>query len=60
MISLITLVLAYSMTNSIVIEQIYFLVSFWDLFVMGLVSSGENLIKIVEGYMRSTCKKVNS
>ena len=60
MISLITLVLAYSMTNSVVIEQIYFLVFFWDLFVMGLVSSGEDLIKIVEGHMRSTCKKVNS
>ena len=35
----------------------YFL---WDLFVIGLVLSGEYLIKIVEGHMRSTCRKVNS
>ena len=27
---------------------------------MGLVFSGEDLIKIVEGHMRSTCRKVNS
>ena len=27
----------------------------WDLIVMGLLLSGENLIKTVEGYMRSTC-----
>ena len=60
MIFLITLVLVYSMTNSVVIEQSYFLVFFRDLFVMGLVSSDEDLIKIVEGHMRSTCKKVNS
>ena len=35
----------------------YFL---WDLFVIGLVLSGEYLIKIVEGHMRSTCRKVYS
>ena len=60
MIFLITLVLAYSMTNSVVIALIYFLVFLWDLFVMGLVLSGKNLIKTVEGHMRSTCRKVNS
>ena len=27
---------------------------------MGLVLSGENLIKTAEGHMRSTCRKVNS
>ena len=27
---------------------------------MGLVLSGENLIKIAEGHMRSTCRKLNS
>ena len=60
MIFLITLVLAYSVTNSVVIALIYFLVFLWDLFVMGLVLSGKNLIKTVEGHMRSTCRKVNS
>ena len=60
MIFLITLVLAYSMTNSVVIALIYFLLFLWDLFVMGLVLSGKNLIKTVEGHMRSTCRKVNS
>ena len=60
MIFLITLVLAYSMTNSVVIALIYFLVFLRDLFVMGLVLSGKNLIKTVEGHMRSTCRKVNS
>ena len=60
MIFLITLVLAYSMTNSVVIALIYFLVFLWDLFVMGLVLSGKNLIKTVEGHMRSTCRKMNS
>ena len=60
MIFLITLVLAYSMTNSVVIALIYFLVFLWDLFVIGLVLSGKNLIKTVEGHMRSTCRKVNS
>ena len=60
MIFLIILVLAYSMINSVVIALIYFLVFLWDLFVMGLVLSGKNLIKTVEGHMRSTCRKVNS
>ena len=60
MIFLITLVLAYSMTKSIVIALIYFLVFLWDLFVMSLVLSGEDLIKTAKGYMRSICKKVNS
>lgn len=54
MISLITLVLAYFMTNSVVIEQIYFLVFLWDLFVMGLVLSGGDLIKTAKSYTRST------
>ena len=60
MIFLITLVLAYSMINSVVIALIYFLVFLWDLFVMGLGFSGEDLIKIAEGHMRSTCRKVNN
>ena len=60
MIFLITLVLAYSITKSVVIALIYFLIFLWDLFVMGLVLSGEDLIKTAEGHMRSTCKKVNS
>ena len=60
MIFLITLVLASSRTKSVVITQIYFLVFLWDLFVMGLVLSGEDLIKTAEGHMRSTYKKVNS
>ena len=30
----------------------------WDLIVMSLVLSGENLIKTVEGHMRSTCQKL--
>ena len=51
MIFLITLVLAYSMTKSVVIVRFI---------VMGLVSSGEDLIKTAEGHMRSTCRKVNS
>ena len=60
MIFLIILVLAYSMTNSVVIASIYFLEFLWDLFVMGLVLSGEDLIKTAEGHMRNTCRKVNS
>ena len=60
MIFLITLVLAYSITKSVVIALIYFLVFLWDLFVMGLVLSSEDLIKTVEGHMRSTCRKMNS
>ena len=32
----------------------------WDLFVMGLVLSSEDLIKTVEGHMGSTCRKMNS
>ena len=60
MIFLITLVLAYSMTKSVVIVLIYFLVFLWDLFVMDLALSGEDLLKIAEGHMRSTCRKVNS
>ena len=60
MIFLITLVLAYSIAKSVVIALIYFLVFLWDLFVMGLVLSGENLIKIAEGHIRSTCRKVNN
>ena len=60
MIFLITLVLPYSMTKSVVIALIYFLVFLSDLFVMGLVLSGEDLIKIAKGYMRSKCRKLNS
>ena len=60
MMFLIALVLAYSMTESIVIALIYFLVFLWDLFVMGLVLSSEDLIKTTEGHMRTTCRKVNS
>ena len=48
------------MTKSVVIVLIYFLVFLWDLFIMGLVLIGEDLIKTVEGHVRSTCKKVNS
>ena len=51
MIFLITLVLAYSMTKSVVIVRFI---------VMGLVLSGEDLINTAEGHMRSTCRKVNS
>ena len=60
MIFLITLVLAYSMTKSVVIILIYFLIFLWDLFAMGLILSGEDLIKIAEGHIRTTCRKVNS
>ena len=60
MIFLITLVLGYSMTKSVVIILIYFLIFLWDLFAMGLILSGEDLIKTAEGHMRSTCRKVNS
>ena len=48
------------MTKSVVIVLIYFLVFLWDLFIMGLVLIGEDLIKTAEGHVRSTCKKVNS
>ena len=57
---LITLVLAYFMKKSVVIALIYFLVFLWDLFAMGLVLSGEYLIKTAKGHMRSTCRKVNN
>ena len=60
MIFLITLVLAYSMTKSVVIALIYFLVFLWDLFVMSLVLSDEDLIKNTKDHMRSTCRKVKS
>ena len=51
------------MTKNIVIALIaliYFLVFLWDLFVMDLVLSGENLIKTAKGHTRSTCRKVDS
>ena len=60
MIFLIALVLAYSMTKSVVIALIYFLVFLWDLFVMSLVLSDEELIKTTKGHIRSTCRKVKS
>ena len=37
-----------------------FLCILWDLIVMDLVLSGENLIKTVEGHMGSTCQKLKS
>ena len=46
--------------KNVVIALIYFLVFLWDLFVMDLELSGEDLIKIAEGHMRSTCWKVNN
>ena len=52
--------LAYCMTKSVVIALIYFLLFLWDLFVMGLVLSDEDLIKTTKSHMRSTCKKVKS
>ena len=38
----------------------YFLVFLWDLFVMGLVFSSGDLIKIAKSHMRSTCRKLKS
>ena len=32
----------------------------WDLIVMSLILSGENLIKTVEGHMGSACQKLKS
>lgn len=52
--------LAYSMKKSVVIALIYFLLFLWDLFVMSLVLSDEDLIKTTKSHMRSTCKKVKS
>ena len=46
------------MTKSVVIVLIYFLVFLWDLFVMGLVLSGRDLIKTAKIHMRSTCQKL--
>ena len=57
---LITLVLAYSMTKCVVIALIYFLVFLWDLFVMGLVLSDEDLIKTTKDHIRSICRNVKS
>ena len=37
-----------------------FLCILWDLIVRGLFFSGEDLIKIVKGHMRSTCQKLKS
>ena len=58
MIFLITLVLAYSMTKSVVIALIYVLVLLWDLFVLGLVLSSGDLIKTAKSHMKSTCRKI--
>ena len=58
MIFLITFVLAYSKTKCVVIALIYFLVFLWDLFVLGLVLSGGDLIKIAKSHMRCTCRKL--
>ena len=60
MMFLITLVLAYSMTKGVVIALIYFPVFLWDLFVMGLVLSDEDLIKTTKDHIRSTCRNVKS
>ena len=48
------------MTKSVVIALIYFLVFLWDLFVMSLVLSDEDLIKTTKSHMTSTCRKVKS
>ena len=32
----------------------------WDLFVLGLVISGGDLIKTTKSHMRSTCRKLKS
>ena len=50
------------MTKSVVIVLIYFLVFLWDLFVMGLVFSCGDLIKIAKSHVRSTstCQKLKS
>ena len=60
MMFLIALVLAYSMTKGVVIALIYFLVFLWDLFVMGLVLSDEDLIKTTKDHIRSICWKLKS
>ena len=44
----------------VVISLIYFIVFLWDLFVLGLVLSGGDLIKTAKSHMRSTCRKVKS
>ena len=46
--------------KGVVISLIYSIVFLWDLFVLGLVLSGEDLIKITKSHMRSTCRKVKS
>ena len=50
----------YSITKSVVFALILFIVFFWDLFVMGLVLSGGDLIKTAKSHMRSTCQKLKS
>jgi len=49
------------MTKSVVISLIHFFCILWDLIVMNLVLSGKDLIKTVEGHMRSYTRswKVN-
>ena len=42
------------MKKSVVIALTCFLVFLWDLFVMGLVFSGGDLIKTAKSHMRST------
>ena len=54
------LCLLYSMTKSVVIVLILFLIFCGNLFVMGLVISGEDLIKTAKSHMRSTCQKLKS
>ena len=44
----------------VVISLIYFIVFLWDLFVLGLVLSGGDMIKTAKSHMSSTCRKVKS
>ena len=48
------------MKKSVVIALTCFLVFLWDLFVMGLVFSGGDLIKTTKSHMKSTCHKLKS
>ena len=48
------------MTKSVVIVLILFLVFCGNLFAMGLVLSGGDLIKTGKSHMRSTCQKLKS
>ena len=60
MIFLITFVLAYSITKRCCNCINIFFIFLWDLFVLGLVLSGGDLIKTAKSHMRSTCWKLKS